>query len=160
MRTYGAYPMDVDVDGTSDVLLVPHVAQAARLMHNDGGSFSLMATFPKQDRHGCAAADVDLNGLPDIYCSLGADSGTGTKANELWMQTDPGTFVDQAIAMGVADPYGRGREVAFVDANHDAYPDLYVTNEYPRADSIPSPNRLYINEGGRASVTRRSTAST
>ena len=148
MRTYGSYPMDVDLDELTDVLLVPHVAKPARLLHNDGGSFSLITTFPKRDRHGCAAADVDLNGLPDIYCSIGADSGTGVKANELWMQTEPGTFFDRGAALGVADPYGRGREVAFVDANHDPYPDLYVTNEYPRADGVPSPNHLFINDGG------------
>ncbi len=150
IRSYGAYPLDYDADGWQDVLLVPHVTAAARLMHNEGGTFTRQntSTFPRRDRHGCDAADVDLNGLIDIYCSVGADSGTGTKVNELWMQTEPGVFEDQAAAMGVADPYGRGREVTFLDVDHDAYPDLYVTNAYPRADGIPSPNRLFVSVGG------------
>ncbi|MEX0983446.1 MAG: sulfatase-like hydrolase/transferase [Actinomycetota bacterium] len=150
IRSYGAYPLDYDADGWQDVLLVPHVTASARLMHNEGGTFTRQSvtTFPRRDRHGCDAADVDLDGLVDIYCAVGADSGTGTKANELWMQTEPGVFEDMATVWGVADPYGRGREVTFLDVDHDAYPDLYVTNAYPRADGIASPNRLYVNVGG------------
>ena len=36
--------------------------------------------------------------------------------------------------MNVVDMYGRGREATFIDSNHDAYPDLFVGNDFPRSD--------------------------
>jgi VCBS repeat protein len=101
----------------------------------------------KDDRHDCEWADVNQNGRLDLYCSIGAEHGTGTKANEMWLQF-PATFRDKAQRMGVADPYGRGRHLAFIDVNHDPFPDLYVGNACCRPDGNPSPNRLFINMGG------------
>jgi hypothetical protein len=151
IRSFGAYPFDINHDGWEDVFIVPHVMAGGRLYTNNQGSFARIAAdaFPKRDRHGCAWSDVDLNSLPDMYCVLGTDAGnTSIKANELWMQRSQGQFVDLASQYGVTDPYGRGREAVFIDVNHDPYLDLYVTNVYPRKDGIPSPNRLYINEAG------------
>lgn len=151
IRSYGAYPHDFNRDGLEDVMLVPHVTRPGRLYRNDGGRFTQVevSTFTKRDRHGCAWADVNQDGFPDMYCTIAAGGGTGVKANELWIQGPAGAFTNKVESYGVADPYGRGREAAFIDVNHDAYPDLYVSNEYPRKDGIPSPNRLFINEGGR-----------
>jgi hypothetical protein len=53
-----------------------------------------------------------------------------------------------AKAYGVANPWGRGRNVTFLDVNHDPYPDLFVGNAYPRADDHTSPNRVFLNDGG------------
>jgi hypothetical protein len=50
----------------------------------------------------------------------------------------------------VTDPYRRGRQVTFFNANGDRYPDLFVGNGYPRQDGIPSPNRVFVNVGGTA----------
>ena len=151
LRTYGALAFDYDGDGRQDALIVPHLTQKARLFHNDGdGTFTQVdgGQFPRLDRHGCDSADANLDGLVDIYCVAGADGGTKAKSNELWIQTSLGTFQNQAVAWGVQDEWGRGRQPVFIDANHDPYPDLYVTNEYPRKDSHLSPNRLFINVDG------------
>jgi hypothetical protein len=51
---------------------------------------------------------------------------------------------------GVLEPLARGRESKFINANGDASPDLFVANEPDRGDGLPSPNRLFINEGGNA----------
>lgn len=150
-RTWSANVEDFDLDGFEDVLISTHFQQPAWLMRNDGeGHFQEAApgTFRKRDRHDCAWADVDADGLPDAYCTLGADRGTGEGPNELWMQQADGTFVNRALEYGVTDPYGRGRHTTFVDVNHDPYPDLYVANGYPRADEEPSINRLFVNEAG------------
>jgi hypothetical protein len=45
----------------------------------------------------------------------------------------------------VTDPYGRGRQVTFFNLNGDKFPDLFVGNEYPRADGILTPNRVFVN---------------
>jgi hypothetical protein len=103
----------------------------------------------RKDRHGCAWADVNQDGLLDFYCSVGANHGKLTdKANELWMQQPGGGFLNKAAAYGVTDPLGPGRQVTFLDVNHDPFPDLYVTNHAPRPDGQPSPNRLFINQNG------------
>jgi hypothetical protein len=67
------------------------------------------------------------------------------KANQLWIQQADGTFKDEAAAWGVTDPYGRGRQVTFFNLNGDKFPDLFVGNEYPRVDGIPTPNRVFVN---------------
>lgn len=150
VRWYGSYPADVDGDGDQDVFLVLHALEGRLMINGGDGTFSEspVATFPSVDRHGCAWADVNADSRPDLYCSLGADVGTERKANELWIQQEDGSFLDEAGAWHVRDPWGRGREVTFFDANHDPYPDLYVTNAYPRKDGRPTPNRAFINVAG------------
>ena len=148
---FGSDSADIDGDGDIDVFLNPHqsLKQSAAVMENDGtGHYSEAFVLPDRDRHGCDWADVDRDGLLDMYCAIGASTGTGIKNNELWMQQDDGTFIDKAAAYGVRDPVGRARNAAFLEVNGDGWPDLYVRNDYPRKDGLPTPSRLFINEGG------------
>jgi hypothetical protein len=142
---------DFDGDGLPDVLIGRHRVPA-QLYRNEGGHFveAAQGTFPQNDRHDCEWADVDQDGLDDLYCSTGAHHGDGIGLNELWMQGPAGSFTDRAAAFGVTDKYGRGRRVTFFDFNHDAYPDLFVGNQAPRKDSRRSPNRLFVDAGGTA----------
>ena len=100
------------------------------------------------DPHACTVADVDANGLGDVFCTRGAKLGTIRKRNRLWMQTPSGRFLGRAEAYGVRDPLGRGRHATFMDLNGDPYPDLFIGNEYPRADGLASPNRTFLNVRG------------
>lgn len=149
-QSYSADVGDFDTDGWPDVFMGLHYMHRPRLYRNDGGTFTEVnpGSFPKNDRHNCTWGDVNQDGLPDFYCTLGADHGWGFKENELWIQQPDRTFVNQAAAYGVTDDAGRGRDTAFLDVNHDPYPDLFVGNTYPRKDGIPSPNRLFINAAG------------
>ncbi|MDP9326693.1 MAG: VCBS repeat-containing protein [Actinomycetota bacterium] len=149
-KSWSANVGDFDADGDPDLMYVPHNESASRLYRNDGGLFSevFAGTFRRRDRHDCAWGDVNTDGRLDLYCSLGASSGTGYNPKELWIQQTGGGFVDRAVAYGVTDPYGRGRMATFIDVNHDPYPDLFVGNEYPRQDGIPVSNHLYINQEG------------
>ncbi|MFN2590262.1 MAG: FG-GAP-like repeat-containing protein [Actinomycetota bacterium] len=149
-RTWSANIGDVNVDGQPDVFLVRHGDDTSQLFVNQGGRFFEVAkgNFPLRDRHDCAWGDVNQDGRPDLYCSIGGDSGGGVGKKELWIQHAGGPFTNEASAYGVEDPYGRGRRSTFIDVNHDAYPDLFAGNTYPRSDGRLSPNRLFINQGG------------
>ena len=120
------------------------------LLLNGGGAFSSPAgqVFPPDDRHGCTSADVNGDGLVDVYCVDGALRGTALNSNELWMQNADGSFSDQTVAWGVADPVGRGRLSTFLDLDHDAYPDLFVANRPVRPDGLPSPDLVLADPTG------------
>ena len=164
LMTYGALPVDMDGDGHQDVLLNNHgYPDSGSGLYLNDGSGALTETggvfdpVPNPgdlyvDRHDCDVADVDRNGRLDIYCTAGAHLGNGSKpfpyeTNELFMQQPNGTFVNKSDVYGVTEPYSRGRDVAFVNANGDAYPDLITTADR-RTDGKRSETILYLNQGG------------
>jgi hypothetical protein len=165
-KSWSSAPYDFNGDGRQDVLIVYH-DQGATLWRNDGGHFTAVQNLPAQaiwpngligqvDRHGCAWGDVNSDGRPDIYCTVGRTGFNLIKPadldNELWLQGADGTFRDVGSQWGVGDPYGRGRSAAFIDANGDGWPDLYVANETPRPNdpdrATLGGNRLFLNTGG------------
>jgi hypothetical protein len=148
----GAVMADFDNDALTDIFLNRHLS-VSRLYINDGnGHFTETnaGTFVKTDRHGCSAADVNNDGLLDLSCTTSGARGTQAKANELYIQQSDNTFVDHAEQYGVLEPFARGRSATFIDADGDAYPDMYVASELDRADGLPSSNRMFINQGGSA----------
>ena len=166
VKSWSSAPFDFNRDGRQDVLIGYH-DQGATLWRNDGGRFTAVQNLPAQaiwpngvigqiDRHGCAWGDVNGDGRPDFYCAIGRTGFNIIKPadldNELWLQRGDGRFTDVGTAWGVGDPYGRGRSAAFIDANGDGRPDLYVANATPRPDdpdrATKGGNRLFLNEGG------------
>jgi FG-GAP-like repeat len=149
-RTYGAVVFDYDNDGWPDVLIGRH-SQPARLFRNERGYFVPVkaVTFPRGDRHGCVAGDINGDGRMDLYCTIGGRDGKLPKEipNELWIQQKDGTFVNEGGHPGLADPYGRGRQAVLFDVNRNGRLDLFVANSSPRADGHTSQNRLFLNEG-------------
>jgi hypothetical protein len=154
--SYSVAAEDMNADGWTD-LVISHHGQTAtlRLSRTRADAPLGFATswrfhddlHGRVDRHACAVADVDLDGLPDVYCAKGAQQGTVRKWNELWIQQADGTFTDRAAEYRVEDVWGRGRIPVFLDLNHDRWPDLFVSNDAERADGRPSPNRTFV--GGR-----------
>jgi hypothetical protein len=57
--------------------------------------------------------------------------------------------LNTATSWGIADPFGRGRQVTMFDADHDGLLDVYVANDPSRIDGLPSLNHLYLNAGGQ-----------
>jgi len=136
---------DFDGDGHDDVFNTGHDRDDRIWYATPTGYIPGPMVQPYVDRHACVAADVDHDGLLDLYCTIGADKGTGTKLNELWIQTAGGSFT-LATNTGVEDPYGRGRHVTFFDLDHDGWPDLYVENEpTARSDGNPNYNHVFLN---------------
>jgi FG-GAP-like repeat len=155
-RTYGSLALDFNDDGWDDLLVNRHYFAYLRLYRNErNGTFADVTgiAIPQsqkniRDPHGCAADDVNQDGRLDIFCTSGGVHGTAPNRKTLWIQRGNGTFSSQAREYGVEDRWGRGRVATFVDANGDAYPDLFHGTEPERSDGERSPNRLFINEGG------------
>lgn len=171
LETWEATPVDYDGDRDQDVWVGYH-DQGGKLFRNNGsGTYTRVAAtaWPRvnadgkiPDRHQCSWADVDRNGLVDAYCAAGRggqnDVKTG-KDNELWLQTSVGQFTEVGTAWGVGDVCGRSHYVAFLNANGDSYPDLFVGNTTPRAvtgDPCDNPanglpneqSKLFLNQAG------------
>jgi hypothetical protein len=145
-KSYGTYVRDFDRDGDQDFLYNRHSGYAMLLYENDGfGSFSLRSTsFPFNDRHDCVWGRINKDARPDFYCAVGSARGTRTKANELWLQKQDGSFTSVVGAWGATDHWGRAREPALFDANDDGLLDLFVGNHFPRPDGQSTKNRFYL----------------
>ncbi len=174
-ESWESEPVDYDNDGDDDVWIGYH-DQGGALLQNDGnGAYTRVAedAFPRvnaagriPDRHDCAWADVDANGLPDAYCTAGRGTNNPVKVdreNELWLQQGVGEFVEVGHDWAVGELCGRSHYAAFFDANGDDFPDLFVGNVPPRDDpddpcddpaaGLPNEEaKLYLNEGGSALV--------
>ncbi|HEV8608478.1 MAG TPA: CRTAC1 family protein [Thermoanaerobaculia bacterium] len=83
---------------------------------------------------GIAAADVDGDGLDDLYFvnQLGG--------NELWRNRGHGRFENATAAAGVRLSDRIGVSASFADVDNDSDPDLYVT-------SVRGGNVLFENDG-------------
>ena len=83
---------------------------------------------------GVAIADVDGDGLYDVYFSNQAGS------NQLWRNLGGGRFEDVTARAGVAFREPCGVTASFADTDNDGDPDLYVT-------SVRGGNLLFVNDG-------------
>jgi enediyne biosynthesis protein E4 len=102
--------------------VVDDAGKAYKLAHYDHGN-------------GVCAADVDGDGLPDLYFT------TQLGTNELWKNVGNGRFVNVTAQAGLAMPDEIGVACAFADIDNDGLPDLFVT-------TVRHGNRLFHNTGG------------
>jgi len=140
---------DFDRDGNTDILINGHRPRMF-IRYFRSGSYepSAFVFKPSKDRHACDAADVDGDGLLDLYCTQGAMRGTGEIPNELWFGVD-GIRFRRALSHGAESAAGRGRFTRFFNYNGDGRPDLYVSN-YVVWDGGPEQvaNQVFVNTGG------------
>jgi hypothetical protein len=146
-QTFG-HPIwaDVNGEGSLDVYVGNH-GMAPSLFRNDGdGTFTdrrrPAGIAARGDRHGAAWGDYDNDGRPDLFVTLGAERGAsaGQKTDQLYHNDGQLSFTDVTANAGVANAFGRGRSVNWVDVDNDGHLDLFVKNHQ-------SPNVLYRNNG-------------
>jgi len=99
---------------------------------DDAGKTYKLAHYDHGD--GVCAADVDGNGLPDVYFL------TQLGSNELWLNQGGSRFTNGTDSAGIRwqDPIAVA--CAFADIDNDGDPDLFVT-------TVRHGNRLYENLG-------------
>lgn len=91
-----------------------------------------------------AVADVDGNGLEDVYIG-----GAHQQASALFMQVSPHKFAKRSNATWSADAKYEDIDAQFFDADGDDDMDLYVvsgSNEFLRNPELLE-DRLYLNNG-------------
>jgi hypothetical protein len=81
---------------------------------------------------GVTMADVNGDGLLDIYVCNSGDIAGDNKQNELFINQGDGTFSEQAEAYGLADR-GYSTHAAFFDYDKDGDLDCYLLNNSYRA---------------------------
>ncbi len=143
--SYSAAWADYDRDGFLDLYVANGTQQQASrnfLYRNQGdGTFREVAEAAGVDGGaasslGCAWADYDNDGWPDLYV---ANFG---QPNRLFRNNGDGTFRDRAQAAGVDDT-GNGAGAAWGDYDNDGWLDLYLFN----TNSGASADRLWRNRG-------------
>ncbi len=144
--TFGAGSWtDFDGDRWPDLWVGNH-ARTPQLWHNQGdGTFldlvpQVWSGLPGADAHGAMWADFDHDGDPDLLEMVGAESGTGSGPNQLW-RNESGILVNQASALGLDYPTGRGRMPLWYDRDGDGWLDLVLANLYRTGTSLALPFR-------------------
>jgi hypothetical protein len=137
---------DFNNDGNEDVFVINHGGTPSLYRNNGDGTFTdvrpASGITSSGDRHGAAWGDYDNDGNLDLFITIGADHGNtvGAKTDQLYRNNGDGTFTDVTTLAGVANSFGRGRSVNWVDFNNDGLLDLFLKN-------YQSPNVLYRNNG-------------
>jgi hypothetical protein len=148
-KAWEATLADFDRDGNTDILVNGHNAEMfIRFFRSGSYEPSPFRFRPATDRHACDAADVDEDGYLDLYCTHGAQHGSGENANELWLGID-GIRFRQKFSHGAESAAGRGRYARFFNYDGDGRPDLYVTNYVgPDVTGPQVANQVFVNTGG------------
>jgi hypothetical protein len=151
-RAYLACWFDFDNDGDADLLLGETLyrnveGQKLQVVTNNGG---LELDFNPM---GCVVADYDADGLLDLYVLYQrprieshhttpgwvSDDTTGA-VNQLWRNRGNGTFIEMSQVAKATGGNRHSFAAAWLHANDDHYPDLYIANDFSR-------NSLLINQG-------------
>ena len=156
---------DINNDGLPDIFFTGN--QVDNRLYLNKGNFQFeditsKAGITKSGKWstGVAMADVNGDGLLDIYvCSSGMVKGD-TRPNQLYINNGNGTFTDKAMEYGIRDG-GYSTHAAFFDYDHDGDMDLFLLrnaskpigsfnlqhNERNIRDSLGG-DKLYRNDGG------------
>ena len=123
---------DVNNDGYVDIYFTGNLTENRLYLNNGDLTFTdVTATAgvggEKSWSTGVSMADINGDGLLDIYvCNSGNIKGDN-KQNELFINNGDGTFKESAMAYGLADK-GFSTHAAFFDYDRDGDLDVYLLN--------------------------------
>lgn len=139
---------DIDNDGWEDIFVSTEAGQQNILWYNiNGTGFENISTSgginDKSWSMGAAMADVNLDGLLDIYAINYIDDANPILGNDgsiigfdhdcypnvLYINNGDNTFEEKSAEYGV-DSKGCGLAVTITDINDDHKPDIFIANDF------------------------------
>ncbi|MBN7811169.1 VCBS repeat-containing protein [Algoriphagus sp. H41] len=156
---------DLDGDGLDDIFLTGNMT-ANKLYRNLGGlkfeDVTKVAGVGGKDSWttGVSMADVNGDGLLDIYVSFSGKGTPESRKNELWINLGGFRFEEKAEDFGIADPSNTTQGL-FFDFDRDGDLDLFLLNHHiqvintlefdaVRKERHPyAGDKLYENVGGK-----------
>jgi hypothetical protein len=155
---------DVNNDGLIDLYLTSNLGENKLYLNEGDFKFKdVTATAGVAGTRawstGVAMADVNGDGLLDIYVCNSGDIAGDNKQNELFINNGDGTFTEKAAAYGLADQ-GYSTHAVFFDYDNDGDLDVYLLNnsyqaigsfnkmqnERPKRDPVGG-DKLFRNDG-------------
>lgn len=125
---------DVNGDGLLDVYLTAN--QKSNRLYLNRGDFTFEDVTEEAGvggempwSTGASMADVNGDGLLDIYVANSGPFVEPRRENELFINNGDGTFTERAQEFGIAN-VGNSIHSAFFDYDHDGDLDLFVLNNY------------------------------
>ncbi|MFC0261495.1 VCBS repeat-containing protein [Fontibacter flavus] len=157
---------DVNNDGLLDMYLTANMGENKLYLNEGNFKFRDVTTEAgvagtRAWSTGVAMADVNGDGLLDIYVCNSGDIKGDNKQNELFINNGDGSFTEMAEAYGLADQ-GFSTHAVFFDYDNDGDLDVYLLNnsyqaigsfnkmqnERPRRDPVGG-DKLFRNDGDK-----------
>jgi hypothetical protein len=157
---------DINNDGLVDIFLAGN--QTENKLYLNKGNFQFEDITEKAGlavpgiwSTGVSMADVNGDGLLDIYICKSGPLGGEERHNSLYINNGDLTFTEMAKAYGIADE-GLSQHAVFFDFDKDGDLDMYLLNNSARSVGINDlrtgqrdirdtlgGNKLYRNDGGK-----------
>lgn len=126
---------DINNDGLQDLFFTANMGPNKLFLNQGSLKFkditkeagSALAGRPGGWKTGATMADVNGDGLPDIYVCYSGKVSEDMRRNQLFINDGNGHFTEKAKEYGVDDP-GYGTQAAFFDYDNDGDLDLYLLN--------------------------------
>lgn len=130
---------DINNDGLPDIYLTSNMGDNKLFLNKGDWKFEDITAKAgvkgnKIWSTGVSIADVNADGLLDIYVCNAGDVKGGNRENELFINNGDLTFTERAEEYGLADK-GFSTHAAFFDYDKDGDLDCYVLNNSPRSIS-------------------------
>jgi enediyne biosynthesis protein E4 len=127
---------DINNDGLADVYLTSNMGENKLFLNKGNWKFEDITERAgvkgnKMWSTGVSIADVNSDGLLDIYVCNAGDIHGENRENELFINNGDLTFTEQAVRYGLADK-GFSTHAAFFDFDKDSDLDCYVLNNSDR----------------------------
>ncbi|GGH01216.1 VCBS repeat-containing protein [Mucilaginibacter phyllosphaerae] len=158
---------DINNDGLPDLMFTANMKPNKLYLNLGGLKFKditkeaspLMEGRPDSWKTGVTMADVNGDGLLDIYVCYSGKTDNETRSNQLFINKGNNKFTEEAKAYGLADP-GYSTQAAFFDYDNDGDLDMFLLNHnikkidnmelarYKSETDQLASNKLYRNDNG------------